>query len=50
MRNERHEPQKQHRDSAVFEIEGDAVFFQYLVSRGEAYGKKIKTELNRIDE
>lgn len=32
------------------EIEGDTVFFQYLVSRGEAYGKKVKTELKRIDE
>ena len=32
------------------EIEGDAVFFQYLVPRGEAYGKKVKTELKRIDE
>lgn len=32
------------------EIEGDTVFFQYLVSRGEAYGKKIKNELNRIDK
>ena len=32
------------------EVEGDTVFFQYLVSRGEAYGKKIKTELNRIDD
>ena len=32
------------------EIEGDTVFFQYLVSRGEAHGKKIKNELNRIDK
>lgn len=32
------------------EIQGDMVFFQYLISRGEAYGKKIKTELKRIDK
>lgn len=32
------------------EILGDTVFFQYLASRGEAYGKKIKTELKRIDK
>lgn len=32
------------------EIQGDTVFFQYLTSRGEAYGKKIKTELKRIDK
>lgn len=32
------------------EIINDTVKFKYLVSRGEAYGKKIKTELNRIDE
>lgn len=32
------------------EISGDVVFFQYLVSRGEAYGKKVKTELKRIDK
>lgn len=32
------------------EISGDTVFFQYLTSRGEAYGKKIKTELKRIDK
>ena len=34
----------------TLEIEGDTVFFQYLVSRGEAYGKKVKNELNRIDK
>ncbi len=32
------------------EIQGDIVLFQYLTSRGEAYGKKIKTELKRIDK
>lgn len=32
------------------EIINDTVKFKYLVSRGEVYGKKIKTELNRIDE
>ena len=32
------------------EIVNDTVKFKYLVSRDEAYGKKIKTELNRIDE
>lgn len=32
------------------EIEGNTVFFQYLVSRGEAYGKKVKSELNRLDK
>ena len=32
------------------EIINDTVKFNYLVSRGEAYGKKIKTQLNRIDE
>ena len=31
-------------------IINDTVKFKYLVSRGEVYGKKIKTELNRIDE
>lgn len=30
------------------EISGEVVFFQYLVPRGEAYGKKMKTELKRI--
>ena len=36
----------------IFHIEiiNDVVFFQYLVPRGEAYGKKIQTELKRIDE
>ena len=28
----------------------NVVFFQYLVSRGEAYAKKIKTGLKRIDK
>ena len=32
------------------EIINDTVKFNYLVSRGEAYGKKIKMQLNRIDE
>ncbi len=31
------------------QIAGDTVIFQYLVSRGEAYGKKVKTELSRLD-
>lgn len=39
---------------ALFTIEvefsGDTIVFQYLVSRGEAYGKKIQTELKRIDK
>jgi mRNA-degrading endonuclease RelE of RelBE toxin-antitoxin system len=30
-------------------IERDTVHFQYLVSRGEAYGKKIKNRLHDID-
>lgn len=30
-------------------IVGDTVFFEYLVLRGEAYGKKMQTELKRID-
>lgn len=30
-------------------IVGDTFFFEYLVSRGEAYGKKIQSELKRID-
>ena len=32
------------------EIVNDTVKFKYLTSRGEAYGKKIKTELKRIDK
>lgn len=32
------------------EIQDDTVFFQYLTSRGEAYGKKTRTELKRIDK
>lgn len=36
--------------SLEIEIQGDIVFFQFLVPRGEAYGKRIKTELKRIDK
>ena len=32
------------------EISGDIVFFQYLTTRGEAYGKRMKTELKRMDK
>ncbi len=32
------------------EIVNDTVKFKYLTSRGEAYGKKIKTELKRLDK
>ena len=32
------------------EFSGDTIFFQYLAPRGEAYGKKMKTELKRIDK
>lgn len=32
------------------EISGNTIIFQFLTSRGEAYGKKVKTELKRIDE
>ena len=32
------------------EIINDTVIFRYLVPRGEAYGKKTKTELDRIDD
>lgn len=32
------------------EVREDAVFFQYLVSRGEAYGKKMEQSLKRIDK
>ena len=32
------------------EIIEDTVFFQYLVSRGEAYGKKVKDELKWLDK
>ena len=39
---------------ALFTLEiefyGDTIFFQYLAPRGEAYGKKMKTELKRIDK
>ncbi len=31
------------------EIIDDTVFFQYLVSRGQAYTKKIEKELKRLD-
>lgn len=31
------------------EIVDDVVFFQYLVSRGEAYGKQMEDSLKRID-
>lgn len=32
------------------EIVNDTVIFRYLVSRGEAYGKRIETSLKRIDD
>ena len=32
------------------EIVDDVVFFEYLVSRGEAYGKKMEESLKRIDK
>lgn len=32
------------------EIVNDVVKFKYLFPRGEAYGKKVKTELKRIDK
>lgn len=32
------------------EIADDTVKFKYLTPRGEAYGKKVKTELKRIDK
>lgn len=32
------------------EIINDTVKFKYLVSRGEAYGKKVKSELKRLDK
>ncbi len=31
------------------EIIDDTIFFQYLVSRGQAYTKKIEKELKRLD-
>ena len=31
------------------EIIDDVVFFEYFVSRGEAYGKKMEKSLKRID-
>ena len=41
-----------HRAFFIYHIEiiDDVVFFQYLVPRGEAYGKKIQTELKHIDK
>lgn len=36
--------------SLEIEIQDEIVFFQFLVSRGEAYGKRIKTELKRLDK
>ena len=32
------------------EIEGDTVFFRYLVNRGEAYSKEMEQNLRRVDE
>ena len=32
------------------EIVDDTIKFKYLVSRGEAYGKKVKDELKRLDK
>ena len=32
------------------EIVGDTVRFEYLVSRGQAYSKKMENELKRIDD
>ena len=32
------------------EIVNDTVIFRYLVSRGEAYGKKMEESLKRIDD
>jgi uncharacterized protein MJ1103 len=32
------------------EIVNDTVIFRYLVSRGEAYGRKTKAELKRVDD
>lgn len=32
------------------EIIDDTVFFEYLVCRGEAYGKKMEQSLKRIDK
>lgn len=31
------------------EVVDDEVFFRYLVSRGQAYTKKVESELKRID-
>ena len=41
-----------YRASFTFHIElvDDTVRFKYLTSRGEAYGKKVMTELKRIDK
>lgn len=32
------------------QIEGDTVFFRYLVNRGEAYSKEMEQNLRRVDE
>ena len=32
------------------QITNDTVLFQYLVSRGQAYSKKMETELKRLDK
>lgn len=32
------------------EIVDDVVYFRYLVSRGQAYTKKVETELKRLDD
>ena len=32
------------------EVSEDTILFQFLTSRGEAYGKKIQSELKRIDK
>ena len=32
------------------EIVDDVVYFMYMVSRGQAYKKKVETELKRLDD
>ena len=32
------------------EVVDDVVLFQYLVSRGQAYNKKVEKELKRLDQ
>ena len=32
------------------EIVDDVVYFRYLVARGQAYTKKVETELKRLDD